>query len=69
MTTYGVILAGGIGSRMGGEKPKQYLNLKGKPIIIYTAEKMITCPDFEKVIIWQRCCTQVRISSSLPEGS
>ncbi len=51
MTTYGVILAGGIGSRMGGEKPKQYLNLKGKPIIIYTAEKMITCPDFEKVII------------------
>ncbi len=49
--TYGVILAGGIGSRMGGEKPKQYLNLKGKPIIIYTIEKMVTCPDFEKVII------------------
>lgn len=49
--TYGVILAGGVGSRMGGEKPKQYLNLKGKPIIIYTIEKMVTCPDFEKVII------------------
>ncbi len=49
--TYGVILAGGVGSRMGGEKPKQYLNLKGKPIIIYTIEKMITYPDFEKVII------------------
>jgi len=51
MTAYGVILAGGIGSRMGGEKPKQYLNLKGKPIIIYTIEKMVTCPDFERVII------------------
>lgn len=49
--TYGIILAGGVGSRMGGEKPKQYLNLKGKPIIIYTIEKMVTCPDFEKVII------------------
>lgn len=49
--TYGVILAGGVGSRMGGEKPKQYLNLKGKPIIIYTIEKMVTCPAFEKVII------------------
>ncbi|MCD7872829.1 MAG: 2-C-methyl-D-erythritol 4-phosphate cytidylyltransferase [Clostridiales bacterium] len=48
---YGVILAGGIGSRMGGEKPKQYLNLKGKPIIIYTIEKFFTCPDFEKVIV------------------
>lgn len=49
--TYGVILAGGIGSRMGGEKPKQYLNLKGKPIIIYTVEKMVTYPDFKRVII------------------
>ena len=31
---YGVILAGGVGSRMGGEKPKQYLTVKNKPIII-----------------------------------
>ncbi len=48
---YGVILAGGTGSRMGGEKPKQYLSLKGKPIIIYTIEKFFTCPEFEKVIV------------------
>ena len=25
---YAVILAGGIGSRMGGDKPKQYLTVK-----------------------------------------
>lgn len=48
---YGVILAGGVGSRMGGEKPKQYLDLKGKPIIVYTIEKFFTCPQFEKVIV------------------
>ena len=48
---YGVILAGGIGSRMGGEKPKQYLTVKNKPIIIYTIEKFFTCPQFEKVIV------------------
>lgn len=48
---YGVILAGGIGSRMGGDKPKQYLNIKEKPIIIYTIEKFFTCPKFEKVIV------------------
>lgn len=48
---YGVILAGGVGSRMGGDKPKQYLNLKGKPIIIYTIEKFFACPEFEKVIV------------------
>lgn len=48
---YGVILAGGIGSRMGGDKPKQYLNVKGKPIIIYTIEKFFAVPDFEKIIV------------------
>ena len=48
---YGVILAGGVGSRMGGDKPKQYLNLKGKPIIVYTIEKFYTCPEFEKIIV------------------
>ncbi len=49
--TYGVILAGGIGSRMGGDKPKQYLSVKGKPIIIYTIEKFFSVPEFEKIIV------------------
>lgn len=49
--TYGVILAGGIGSRMGGDKPKQYLTVKDKPIIIYTIEKFLVVPEFEKVIV------------------
>lgn len=48
---YGVILAGGIGSRMGGDKPKQYLNLKGRPIIIYTIEKFFACPDIDRIIV------------------
>ena len=49
--TYGVILAGGIGSRMGGDTPKQYLTVQGKPIIIYTIEKFLVVPEFEKVIV------------------
>lgn len=48
---YGVILAGGVGSRMGGEKPKQYLTVKNKPIIVYTAEKFLACAELEKVIV------------------
>ena len=41
---YGVILAGGIGSRMGNkEKPKQYINIGGKPIILHTVEKFCMC--------------------------
>ncbi|MDD6728073.1 MAG: 2-C-methyl-D-erythritol 4-phosphate cytidylyltransferase [Eubacteriales bacterium] len=48
---YGVILAGGIGSRMGGNKPKQYLTVKNKPIIIYTIEKFFAVPELEKIIV------------------
>ena len=49
---FGVILAGGIGSRMGNvEKPKQYLNLGGKPVIIHTVEKFFVNKNFDEVII------------------
>lgn len=48
---YGVILAGGIGSRMGGEKPKQYLTVNNKPIIIYTIEKFLSCSEFDEIIV------------------
>lgn len=49
---FAAILAGGIGSRMGDiEKPKQYLFLGGKPILIHTIEKFYINPDFEKIIV------------------
>ena len=49
--TYGVILAGGVGSRMGSEKPKQYLSIGGKPVIVHTIEKFCLYSEFEKVLI------------------
>lgn len=50
--TYAVIAAGGIGSRMGNmEKPKQYLKIKDKPIIVHTVEKFFVNSSFRKVII------------------
>lgn len=33
---YVILLAGGIGSRMGQEVPKQFLQVKGMPVIVYT---------------------------------
>ncbi|MBR1740365.1 MAG: 2-C-methyl-D-erythritol 4-phosphate cytidylyltransferase [Lachnospiraceae bacterium] len=49
---YGVILAGGIGSRMGNvEKPKQYLMVGSKPIIIHTIEKFCVHDKFEKLFV------------------
>ena len=49
---YAVIAAGGIGSRMGNlEKPKQYLLIKDKPIIVHTVEKFFVNGCFSKIII------------------
>lgn len=49
---YGVILAGGVGSRMGNrEKPKQYINIGDKPIIVHTIEKFCLCSEFEEILI------------------
>lgn len=49
---YGVILAGGIGNRMGNvEKPKQFLLLGSKPILIHTIEKFFINDQFEKILV------------------
>lgn len=49
---YGVILAGGQGIRMGNvEKPKQFMELGGKPIIVHTMEKFIMNADFCGILV------------------
>lgn len=49
---FAVICAGGIGSRMGNaEKPKQYLKIGNKPIILHTIEKFLIYEKFEKIIV------------------
>ncbi len=34
-----IIVAGGSGERIGGHLPKQFVNIKGKPLLFYTLEK------------------------------
>ena len=48
----GVIFAGGSGRRMHSkDKPKQFLEMYGKPIIIYTLEHFENSPDIDAVVI------------------
>ena len=51
MKNYGVILAGGTGTRIGGDIPKQFIKLHGKPIIIRTLEKFLCDEMFDFVYI------------------
>jgi len=46
---YAIVPAAGSGSRFGAEKPKQYLDLLGRPLIFHTLAALVACPDIERV--------------------
>lgn len=49
---YGAMLAGGVGSRMKSAViPKQFLEVDGKPIIIYTLQNMLKVDRFDYIYI------------------
>ena len=46
---FGVIVAGGVGSRMGANMPKQFLDLNGRPIIMHTLQAFLDCAELEQI--------------------
>ena len=49
---FGAILAGGVGSRMNiADRPKQFLQLGDKPIIVHTLEKFLLCTRLDRVYV------------------
>lgn len=51
MKNYVIILAGGIGSRLGGPMPKQFLSLNDKPVIVHTLENFERNKNIDGIII------------------
>lgn len=48
---FAIIPAAGSGTRIGGEIKKQFLPIKGKPIIAYTLQQFEHCPDVDEVAL------------------
>jgi 2-C-methyl-D-erythritol 4-phosphate cytidylyltransferase len=46
---FAIIPAAGSGTRIGGEIKKQFLPLKGKPIIVHTLQQFEHCSDIDEV--------------------
>ena len=46
-----IVVAGGRGVRFGGDRPKQFLDLRGTPIIIHTLRQFERCQAIEKLIV------------------
>lgn len=52
MKNYAVIVAGGSGSRMQSDRPKQFLELKGRPILMHTLDAFYHCGlDMEIILV------------------
>jgi 2-C-methyl-D-erythritol 4-phosphate cytidylyltransferase len=49
--TYAIILAGGRGLRFGTDRPKQFLPLKDKPIILWSLDKFSDIPEINGIIV------------------
>ena len=44
-----IILAGGVGSRVGADRPKQFIEVLGKPILVYTIEAFQNHPEIDAI--------------------
>mgnify|MGYP001528777171 FL=1 len=44
-----MILAGGTGSRVGLDRPKQFVEILGKPVIAYTIEIYEKCEEIDTI--------------------
>lgn len=46
-----LLMMGGVGSRFGADRPKQYIELNGKPIFIFILQKLIKVADIDDVVV------------------
>ena len=46
-----LILAGGVGNRVGAKIPKQFIEVLGKPVLAYTIEAFEKHPEIDAVLV------------------
>ena len=51
MSVFSIILAGGTGQRFGSDIPKQYIDVKGFPLFIYSVRKFAAFAPVEKIVL------------------
>ncbi len=60
-----IIVAGGSGSRVGADRPKQFLKIAGKEILLHTVERFLGAEGVEKIVVvlpetwieeWRQIC-------------
>jgi len=74
MKKHAIIVAGGTGTRMQGEVPKQFMLLRGKPVILHSIEAFYVYDPFIQIILvihpdylsfWEQMIGEFKISIPL----
>jgi len=60
VTKYAIIVAGGTGSRMGSNLPKQFMLIKGKPVLYYSIKTFLDAyEDIEIILVLPAAFTNI----------
>ncbi len=51
MISYAIVLAAGCGRRMGADRPKQFMDLAGKPVLAHTLEAFEQAGSIDRVVL------------------
>ncbi len=49
--TYAIVLAAGMGRRMEADRPKQFLDLAGQPILVHTLAAFQKAPSIDRIVV------------------
>ncbi|RSK31126.1 2-C-methyl-D-erythritol 4-phosphate cytidylyltransferase [Hymenobacter metallilatus] len=69
---YAILVAGGSGTRMGADRPKQFLELAGEPVLVHTlrrfaapelgVQELVVVLPAEQFAAWERICADFRVT-------
>ena len=63
-----IIVAAGSGSRLGGAQPKQFHQLSGKPMLVWSVNAMLRCNKIAAITVVVPVEQQHRVRAMLPHG-
>jgi 2-C-methyl-D-erythritol 4-phosphate cytidylyltransferase/2-C-methyl-D-erythritol 2,4-cyclodiphosphate synthase len=64
-----IIPAAGLGTRMGAETPKQFLELDGMPLVIFALRRLAACPDITDFFIATRADDIVSLQDKVAKAA
>jgi 2-C-methyl-D-erythritol 4-phosphate cytidylyltransferase len=62
---FAILPAAGLGTRMGAETPKQFLELDGTPIVIHTVRRVAACALITDIVVATRADVVASLEASL----